>query len=309
MKQLPQIKSLVELMAYFDDEEKCKSYLRALIWKSESPSQCPRCGNTKTYQYKDGKTHKCAGCRKQFNLFTGTLMENTKLPLKKWIIAIYLACTEKRGTSSYQLAQYMGITQKSSYFLLQRIRKLFEALQPTALENIVTADETYIGGKEKNKHWDKKTPGQQGRGGIKTKVAGVMQIGGMVKSTLVETVGQDVLIPNITKIVQLGSTILTDEWHGYTGLDKTYDHQLCNHQQKQYVSDTGATTNPLENYWSHLKRTVNGTYYHISKKHTQRYLFEFDYKFNYRSMADGDRFNLTLAQLPNTRLKYKELIQ
>ncbi len=310
MNQLPQIKSLVDLMAYFKNEDECKKYLKKLIWKDVVPSECPRCGNAKTYQFKDGHTYKCSGCRKKFNLLTNTIFENTKIPLQKWIIAIYLACTEKRGTSSYQLSQFMGLTQKTAWFMLQRIRTMFEELQPQALEGICTADETYVGGKQKNKHMDKRVKGQQGRGSSeKINVFGVMEVDGMVKSEVVQNVKRETLIPLIQKYVTSGSTIMTDEWHGYNGLNKSYDHHVCDHGRYQYVSDTGATTNPIENYWSHLKRAVIGTYYHVSKKHIQRYLFEFDYKFNYRNMKDGDRLNMTIAHVRNTRLKYKDLIK
>lgn len=310
MKPFPKINNILELTDYFKGEEDCIDYLKSLIWNNDTPPCCPRCGFVNVYSFKNGKTYKCAECRNKFNLFTNTIFENTKLPLKKWITAIYILCSEKRGVSSYQLTKYIGVTQNTAWFMLQRIRKLFEALQPTALEGTCTADETYIGGKQKNKHEDKKVKGQQGRGSSeKINVVGVMQVGGQVKTCVTKSVGQDVLIPFLKQYVVPNSTIMTDEWKGYNGLNKTFTHTICDHNKKQYVSDTGATTNNLENYWSHVKRAVIGTYYHISKKHINRYLLEFDYKFNYRKLTDGDKLNLTLRQLPKTRLKYNDLIR
>lgn len=311
MKQSTAFKGVVDLMETLNTESDCRTYLKKLLWNSENkPSGCPRCGNTTTYSFKDGKTFKCssAGCNKKFNILTGTIFENTKLPLKKWIAMIYMASSYKRGISSYQVGRILGIEQKTAWNCMQKIRKLFEKMKPEKLEGTCTADETYIGGKQKNKHRDKRVKGQQGRGSSeKINVFGVMQVGGMVISRAVPDVKISTLQPIIHQYVVPGSTMMTDEWHGYNGLSSTYAHQVCDHGRYQYVAENGATTNPIENYWSHVKRAVIGTYYHVTRKHIARYLAEFDYKFNYRSMLDGDRFELTLSHLYNTRITYNQI--
>jgi transposase-like protein len=302
-------KSVVDVLTKLNTDLGCRNYLKWMLWGGDRPPGCPRCGNVTTYHFKDGKTHKCAACRQKFNLLTGTIFENTKLPLSKWIAGIWMASSYKRGISSYQVARNIGVTQKTAWFMMQRIRKLFEKMRPETLEGTCTADETYIGGKQKNKHMSRRVKGQQGRGSSeKINVFGVMQVGGMVLSQAVADVKISTLQPIIRQHVAPGSTMMTDEWHGYNGLSSTYAHQVCDHGSYQYVSDNGATTNPIENYWSHLKRAVIGTYYHLTRKHIARYLAEFDYKFNYRSMSDGDRFGLTLSKLYNTRLTYNQLI-
>lgn len=310
MKQSPPFKGVVHLLQTLKSQSDCKNYLKSVLWKGDHPPGCPRCGNTVTYAFKDGHTYKCAGCRQKFNILTGTIFENTKLPLNKWIACIYMAVSYKRGISSYQVARNLGVTQKTAWFMMQRIRLLFEQLRPEALQGTCTADETYIGGKQKNKHRDKRVKGQQGRGSSeKINVVGVMQVGGHVVTRAVQDVKISTLQPFVLQYVRPGSTLMTDEWHGYNGCDRHFNHIVCDHGKYEYVGKNGATTNPIENYWSHVKRAVIGTYYHLSRKHIGRYLAEFDYKFNYRQTTDSDKMSLTLSTLHNTRLKYKQLIQ
>ncbi len=309
MEKSTAFKSVVDLMAKLNTDSKCRTYLKMLLWNSEKPPGCPRCGNVTTYQFKDGKTHKCSACKQKFNILTGTIFENTKLPLNKWIACIWMASSYKRGISSYQVARNLGVTQATAWKMMHKIRQLFEKMKPETLEGTCTADETYIGGKQKNKHRDKRVKGQQGRGSSeKINVFGVMQVGGMVISQAVADVKITTLQPIIRQHVTPGSTMMTDEWHGYNGLSSTYPHLVCDHGKYQYVAENGATTNPIENYWSHVKRAVSVTDYQITRKHIARYLAEFDYKFNYRAMSDGDRFSLTLSKLYNTRITYNQLI-
>lgn len=194
--------------------------------------------------------------------------------------------------------------------MIQRIRYAIQHQDfGKPLEGICTADESYVGGKQKNKHYDKKMRGQQGRGSSeKINVFGVMEVGGRVKSVAVPDVKRETLVPLILEYVKPGSTMMTDEWSAYSHLHLDYFHLKCDHGRHQYVSDEGATTNPIENYWSHLKRTIHGTYHWVSRKHIPKYLAEFDFRFNTRKETDSVRFNIALSQMQG-RLKYKELTQ
>jgi transposase-like protein len=220
-----------------------------------------------------------------------------------------MATSYKRGISSYQVARNLGVTQKTAWFMMQRIRKLFEQLKAGELQGLCAADETYVGGKAKNKHVKKRVKGQSWRGkSEKINVFGVMQVGGHVITKTVTDVSSKTLKSLLLNYVKPGSTVMTDEWLGYNGIESHFKREICQHAMYEYVSDTGATTNPIENYWSHVKRAVIGTYYKMTRKHIHRYLAEFDFKFNYRSLHDGEKFNLVLAQAHNTRLTYRQLI-
>jgi len=305
-------KSVVDLMAKLGSDSDSRSYLKALLWGGEKPSGCPRCGDTTTYAFKDGRTHKCAGCKQKFNVLTGTIFENTKLPLNKWIACIWMAASFKRGISSYQVARNIGVTQKTAWFMMQRVRVLFDTLKikEQELSGTCAADEAYVGGLERFKHYNKRLKNQRGRGASgKINVFGVMQVGGKVFTTVVPNVKTETLCPLIKRYVKNGSTMMTDEWQSYNGLRGDYNHMVTDHGKYQYVSKEGATTNSIENYWSHIKRAIRGAYYKMTRKHIERYLSEFDFKFNYRDLRDNDKFVLLLSNSHNTRLSYKQLIQ
>src|SRR6218665_3242464 len=314
MNQTPTFKSVVDLMAKLKSDSDCRHCLKQIIWNSSGPSGCPRCGSTTFYTFKDGNTYKCAGRKQKFNLLTGTIFENTKLPLNKWIACIWMATSYKRGISSYQVARNLGVTQKTAWFMMQRIRKLFEQLKVTQFEGTCTADETFVGGKNLNRHADKKYD-YKGKDYRKTKfpdkisVFGLMEVGGKVMSMAVPDVRMSTLQPLLVKHLKKKSTLMTDEHHGYQYAGHFFTHKKCNHTAGEYVGKDGATTNPIENYWSHVKRAVIGTYYKMTPKHIDRYLNEFDFKFNYRDLSDNDKFKLVLSNAHNTRLKYQQLIQ
>lgn len=308
MKQLSKFRNLVELLMYFKSNTECLAYLKTELWKCEKPSACPRCGHTKSYAYADKHTYRCSGCKKKFNILTNTIYENTKIPLNKWFAAIWLCSSYKRGVSSVQLAKEVGVTQKTGWFMIQRMRVMFTNMQPETLEGLVCADECFVGGKNKNRHYNKRFRGYAAKGmSEKINVFGVLEIGGRVKSISVPNVQRGTLLPLIRKFVKPDSTLMTDEDNAYSRMPWCYNHKVCNHQRYEYVSPEEATTNPIENYWSHVKRAVIGTYYHISRKHIDRYLAEFDYKFNTRNETDESRFILTI-QNSRGRLKYNELI-
>jgi len=298
--------NLLELVEYFDNEQKCIDYFANKKW-GNSPV-CPHCGCKKVYSFKDGKRYKCASCRKQFTVRIGTIFEDSKVSLKKWFMAMYLLASHKKGISSHQLARDIGVTQRTAWFMLHRIRYAFEQCNiDVELEGDVELDETYVGGKNKNRHFDKKVKHSQGRS-IKDKVPvfGMIERGGIVIATVVPDVKMDTLHKIIKEKIKDTARLMTDEYLGYNGLDKIFTHLKVNHGANQYVIGE-AYTNTIEGFWSHLKRMVMGVYHSISRKHLQRYVDEECFRFNTRKMKDAERMN-NLLSLCCVRLTYNKLV-
>lgn len=297
--------TLVDLNEKFSNEVVCKNYLASLRWKDGAV--CPYCKNTKSYAFKNGD-YKCAKCRKQYTVRIGTIFEDSKVSLKKWFIAAYLITAHKKGISSHQLGRDLGVTQKTAWFMLHRLRyalkiKSFDA----PMQGIIEIDETYVGGAEKNKHKSKRTPNNQGRS-IKTKtpVFGMVERGGRVVAMKVENTQAKTLKPIITEHVAIGSKIMTDEFRAYVSLHRQYEHGVVHHGQGQYKNGE-IHTNTIEGFWSIFKRGVDGIYHWISVKHMNQYVNEFQYRYNTRKVKDGDRFHTVLGGI-NGRLTYKDLI-
>jgi Transposase and inactivated derivatives len=298
--------SLIELVEYFKDEQTCIDYLACKRW-DDKPC-CPHCGCEKVYCFSDGQRYKCSKCRKQFTVRIGTIFEYSKISLKKWFIAIYLITSHKKGISSHQLARDLKVTQKTAWFILHRIRyALGQCDLDIQLDNDVEVDETYVGGKNKNRHWDKKVKNSQGRScKDKTPVFGMVERGGMVVARVVPNVKGSTLKNIIKDTVKETARLMTDEYVGYIGLEKMYDHYVVNHGRGQYV-DGDSYTNTMEGFWSLLKRGVIGIYHSLSRKHLQRYCDEFVFRYNTRKLKEGERMNKMLS-LCQVRLTYKKLI-
>ena len=299
--------TLVDLFREFPDDEACRKHLEHIRWGGEPV--CPHCGGCeKIYALKGGKRYKCGDCKKKFSVLVGTIFENTKVPLQKWFVAIWLCTSHKKGLSSCQLAKDIGVTQKSAWFMLHRVREMLKENAPELLEGEVEVDETFIGGKEGWKHKNKKTANARGRSTkAKTPVFGMVERETgetrfhVVEDTKAETL-QDVIVPN----VKPGSAINSDEWTGYRGLSALYDHQVINHGDGEYVRG-GVHTNAIENRWSHFRRTLTGTYHHVSRKHLSRYADESAFRLNTRDANEGERFDKTLARCEGN-LTYEDLI-
>lgn len=306
MKSPNAFNSLFDVVEYFKDEKTCLAYLQEWRWKGEM--ECPHCGHEKAYKFSDGIRFKCADCRKQFTAKVGTFFQSSLVPLKKWFMAMYLLGTDKKGISSYQLAKAIRVTQKTAWFIMQRLRRAFEQQTIQPLKGVIIADETFVGGKNKNRHIDKKVRNSEGRGfKDKTPVLGLLEMGGILKAIVVPDTKAASLQPVVKHIVEKGSILVTDEWNGYAGMNKHYDHHVVDHTRKNYVDDQGFTTNPIEGFWSHLKRAVIGVWHYVSKKHLQRYVDEIVFKYNFRMANFGEMLQEILSKC-GRRLTYKKLV-
>jgi len=308
MKAETQFTNLYDLREYFSNETVCREYLEQFRWGGRPI--CPFCGSEKPYKLGDGKTYKCSNkeCYKKFTATVGTIFENTKIPLSKWFVAMYLITSHKKGISSLQLHRDLGVTQKTAWFINHRIREMLKDNAPTVLSNVVEVDETFVGGKEKNKHKSKRIPGTQGRSTeTKTVMFGLLERNGKVVAYKVPNTKKKTLQTIINDSVQKGSIIISDEWKGYNGLSAKFAHLRVNHSQDIYV-DGIAHTQCIDGFWSLLKRGIIGIYHSISEQHTDRYVTEFVQRYNTRNTTEVERFNLFLSQCEG-RLKYKDLIK
>jgi len=295
---MPKTTSFIDFYNRFATEQICRDYLEQARWGDKHT--CPRCGSYKAYKFSDGRLFKCGDCRKQFTVRVGTIFEDSKLPLQKWFLAVYLATSLKKGISSVQLAKYLGITQKSAWFMLHRIRYAIEVGNGDLLSGDVEVDETYIGGASANRAFQP----------VKTKevVFGMVERKGNVKIQHVKSSGARVLLPAIQNNVKRESTIYSDQWQAYKTLGRRgYDHNVVNHSVHQYVVGNNYTQN-IENVWSQLKRSVYGVYHQISPKHLQKYCSETEYRYNTRKMSDLERFEAWFPRA-NVKLTYKGLIR
>jgi transposase-like protein len=265
----------------------------------------------------ESKVYKCAGnkykCKesgKYFNVRTNTIFDNTKIPLQKWFLALYVFSSHKKGISSHQLAKDITVTQKSAWFLLHRLRYAFDHPNfQNTLSNTVEIDETFIGGDAKNKHESKKKKNEKGNTiSDKQPVFGMIERGGVVIAKVVDNCQKETLLPIIHETVEQDSTVMTDEYPGYKDLAAVYTHHTVNHSAKEYVNGM-AHTNGIECFWSHLKRGIDGIYHWVSKGHLQQYVNEFTLRFNTRNFATQSRFDLVLAGVAGKRLTYNELIK
>lgn len=297
--------SIIDLLEFFPTEETCEEYLAFHRWKNDDIC-CPYC-NDRNVNKLGGKTkrYKCYSCKKQYSVKVGTIFHNSKIPLRKWFIAIHLLTTSTKGISSHQLARELKIHQESAWFMLHRIRETYIQSDKKLRKRTVEADETYLGGLESNKHKNKKTPNNQGRS-TKTKAAvfGVMERNGNVYAIHVGDLRGSTIIPIIKSKVCKNATIYTDEYRPYRQLKHDFKHQYVNHSQGKYVIGE-AHTNNLEGFWSQMKRAIGRAYYSVSKKHLQRYVNEAVFRHN---NIIEERFNIVLSKSIGVRLDYEMLV-
>lgn len=297
-------KSILEFQKHFSKDEKCRLFLEEQRW-GNTPACC-FCGSVHVTRLKGGKRFQCneKECRKQFSVTVGTITENTKIPLTKWFLAMYILSNHSKGISSLQLASWLDVTQKTAWFLNHRIRQMLTDKAPELLDGIVEVDETFVGGKESNKHKHKKLV-KTGTGG-KTIVFGAVQRNGKVNTKVIPNTNSETLVNAVAENVAEGSVMVSDENIGYKPLKDNYQHAKVNHSAKEYVRGA-AHTNTIEGFWSLLKRQIIGIHHNVSPKHLQRYCDEASYRYNSKQLTQDARFINVLSNCEG-RLKYSELI-
>lgn len=292
------------------DEDKAREMLEALRWPKGAA--CPRCGSVGVYQMKDaaGNRNKdgrwrCRDCDKMFSVRTGTVLEETRLPLKIWVHAFWSAIASKKGISALQIKRETGISYQSALFLMHRVRKAMTEDSPAPLTGTVEVDETYVGGKPRKGQWKPKR--ETGRGTLKTPVVALVQRNGEVRTEVIEFVNSKTLKGAIREHVGRKSTIMTDEWPAYRGIGKEFEggHFAVKHGRGEYARGN-IHSNTAESYFALLKRGIYGTFHNVSKKHLHRYCSEFGFKWNTRTMNDAQRFETLVKAADGKRLTYKQ---
>jgi transposase-like protein len=302
---LPSFTSIFDLIAAFPTEQSCIDYLEYFIWKGNPVSPFDK--SSKVYKCKNNR-YKCVSTNKYFNVKTDTIFDNTKIPLQKWFLALYVFSSHKKGISSHQLAKDIDITQKSAWFMLHRLRNGFShpAFKKT-LKNIVEIDETFVGGEPLNKHKNKKEVRASGHAvRVKTPLLGMLERGGEVRVYKIDSIKIADIKPLILKTVEPMSIIMTDQYNGYNSINDTYFHESVNHSAKEFVRGM-AHTNGIENFWSHLQRGIIGIYHWCSMEHLDAYADEFALRYNTRKSSTNDRFNVVLTNSNGRKLTYKKL--
>ena len=314
-------KTLQQAIQHFSDEQVCIDAVAAMRWL-DGP-RCPDCyfdDAKNPYYLKTQKRWKCRTCRRQFSVKVNTIFEDSPIPLQKWLPALWLLISCKNGVSSWEIHRALGVSPKTAWFMLHRLRLAMKAPDNgTKLGSndggVVEVDETFVGGLVKNMHKDRKLraiqKGGVGPHGNKTIVQGMLDRDArQVRATIIPNVKRETLQTQILDNVKFGSTVCTDEWVGYDGVRNRFVHEVINHATS-YVNGQ-IHTNGIENFWSLLKRGLKGTYVAVEPFHLDRYIDEQAFRYNNRGtkdnpLNDSDRFLLALSQVSNKRLTYKEL--
>ena len=297
--------TLLEAIRYFTDKDVSQAFLTAIRWPDGKPT-CPRCEAQKVSYIKTRRVWTCLACRKQFSVKVGTIFEDSPIGLDKWLPAMWMVANCKNGISSYELARALGVTQKTAWFMTHRIRLAMQTGNFRKFKGHVEADETFIGGKARNMHKDRKAR----KGVRKAAVMGLLERHGpdqhsTVKAVMVPNVKRQKLETEIVESVEFGAVVYTDELPSYNQLHGPYTHRVIRHAESYAKGQVH--TNGLENFLSLLKRSIKGTYVSVEPFHLFRYLDEQVYKFNNRQGTDADRFVGLVQSIAGRRVTFTEL--
>jgi transposase-like protein len=297
-------KTLQEAIVLFNDPDKCHEYATSLRWPEGVT--CPRCGHKEHSYISTRRKWFCKGCKKQFTTKVGTIFEDSPIGMDKWMMAVWLIVNCKNGISSYEIARDTGVTQKTAWFMDHRIRRALQEGTFEKLSGEVEVDETFIGGKARNMHIEKRKRRITGTGGHdKVPVMGILERGGKVRTKVVPNRKKKALQAEVREHVEAGSALYSDALLSYEGLAGDFAHQVVDHAVA-YV-DGRVHTNGLENFWSLLKRSISGTYVSVEPFHLHRYLDEQAYRFNNRKLTDTQRFEQAMNNINGKRLTWEDV--
>jgi len=312
----PKPLSLQEAIVYFDNPDNCIDYLAIRRWP-DGKVICPTCGSDSVSAYNPKRrAWKCAKHhpKREFSIKVGTVMEDSAIPLSKWLVAMWMILNCKNGVSSCEIAKAVRVNQKSAWFMLHRIRLTMQDPElGSKFSGEVEADETFIGGKARNMHAKVKARRITGQGrntDDKIMVMGILERGGKIRTKIVADRKQETLHGHVRDNVEAGTALFTDTFGAYKGLQGEFEHQIVDHALR-YV-DGRVHTNGLENFWSLLKRSLGGTYVSVEPFHLFRYLDEQSFRYNYRAtkenpLTDADRFSIAASQLVGKRITFAQL--
>lgn len=302
--------TLIEAVRHFSDAENCERAMRNARWPGGKP-KCPECGSENIGEIKTRRLLRCRDCRRQIYTKRGTIFEDSPLGLDKWLVAVWAIANCKNGISSHELARALGVTQKTAWFMLHRIRTAMEVDEGGKFSGVTEADTTYVGGRAENMHKAKREKIIKGRGAVgKTPVHGIIQrtdeVGpSQVRAIVLSREDGETLIGEIRRNVAAGGTVCTDESRAYQGLAPIHQHEAIDHSREYVVGNVH--TNGMENFWSLLKRSLGGTYVAVAPFHLCRYVAEQVFRFNARKGTDADRFASVLSCVFGRRLTYRML--
>lgn len=306
-KDFPQ--SLQEAIIYFANPNNALNFMIQIRWP-DGVITCARCGSDQHTFISTRRTWQCKACKKMFTVKLGTVMEDSPIGLDKWLAAMWMICNAKNGVSSYEIHRAIKITQKSAWFLLHRIRLAMQNGTIEKMSGTVEVDETFVGGKAKNMHKERREELIKGRGAVgKAIVMGLLERdekGSKVTASVIPDRTAETLQVKVRAVVESDSEVMSDEWTGYAGLDADYIHRVINHS-KQYAIGS-IHTNGIENFWTLFKRCIKGTYVSVECDHLPAYIDEEAFRFNERKTKDRHRFVKAAFGIEGRRVTYKELI-